>query len=45
MKIFYKNLYGKTFELDVEPSDTIYFVKIKIQDNEAGKYGENKYIR
>ena len=45
MKIFYKNLHGEVFILEVEPGDTIYMVKKKIQDNEAGKHGVNKYIR
>ena len=45
MQIFYKNVCGKTIILEVEPSDTIYSVKKRIQDKEAGKHGENKYIR
>ena len=45
MKIFYINLHGETFPLEVEPSDTILSVKERIQDNEAGKHGKNKYIR
>ena len=35
MKIFYKNLAGKTVTLDVEPSDTIETVKLKVQDREG----------
>ena len=34
MQIFIKNWNGKTKILDVEPSDTIYQVKVKIQDKE-----------
>ena len=45
MKIFYNNLHGEVFILEVEPGDTIYMVKKKIQDSEAGKHGVNKYIR
>jgi len=35
MQIFVKTLTGKTITLDVEPSDTIENVKVKIQDKEA----------
>ena len=35
MQIFYKNLSGKTLTLEVEPSDTIFDVKCKIQDREG----------
>jgi len=34
MQIFVKTLYGKTITLEVEPTDTIQNVKIKIQDKE-----------
>lgn len=34
MQIFVKTLTGKTIALDVEPSDTIYSIKTKIQDKE-----------
>ena len=35
MQIFVKTLTGKTITLEVEPSDTIENVKVKIQDKEA----------
>ena len=35
MQIFYKNLSGKTITLEVEPSDTIFDVKCKVQDKEG----------
>jgi ubiquitin len=35
MQIFVKTLTGKTITLDVEPSDTIDDIKIKIQDKES----------
>ena len=35
MQIFVKTLTGKTITLDVEPSDSIDFVKQKIQDKEG----------
>ena len=35
MQIFVKNLTGKLVTLDVEPSDTIEIVKLKIQDKEG----------
>jgi ubiquitin C len=34
MQIFIKTLTGKTITLDVEPSDTILNVKLKIKDKE-----------
>ena len=33
MQIFVKTLTGKTITIDVEPTDTIDNVKLKIQDN------------
>lgn len=35
MKIFVKTLTGKTFTLEVEPTDTIENVKVKIEDKEG----------
>ena len=35
MRIFIKTLTGKTFTLDVKPSDTIAVLKSKIQDKEG----------
>jgi ubiquitin C len=35
MQIFVKTMYGRTITLDVEPSDTMYEVKQKIQDKEG----------
>jgi ubiquitin len=35
MQIFVKTLTGKTITLDVEPSDTVLSVKLKIQDKEG----------
>ena len=35
MQIFVKNLTAKTITLDVEPSDTIETVKLKVQDKEG----------
>ena len=32
MQIFVKTLTGETITIDVEPSDTIYEVKLKIQE-------------
>ena len=35
MQIFVKTMYGKTITLDVDPSDTIEIIKVKIQDKEG----------
>lgn len=35
MQIFVKTLTGKTITLDVEPSETIKDVKVKVQDKEG----------
>ena len=35
MQLFVKTLTGKTITLDVEPSDTILSVKVKIQEREG----------
>lgn len=35
MQIFVKTMTGKTITLDVDPSDTIEIVKMKIQDKEG----------
>jgi ubiquitin len=35
MEIYIKTLTGKTITLDVEPSDTILAIKLKIQDKEG----------
>ena len=35
MQIFVKTLIGKTITIDAEPSDTIGYVKAKIQDKEG----------
>jgi ubiquitin len=35
MQIFVKTLTGKTISLEVEPSDTIHYLKSKIQDKEG----------
>lgn len=34
MQIFVETLAGKTISLKVDPSDTIYIVKVKIQDQQ-----------
>ena len=35
MQVFVKTLTGKTITLELEPSDTIHDVKIKVQDKEG----------
>jgi ubiquitin len=35
MQIFVKTLTGKTISFEVEPSDTIHYLKSKIQDKEG----------
>eukprot|EP00973_Karenia_brevis_P032051 4422723-Karenia_brevis.AAC.1 len=44
MQIFVKTLAGKNITLDVEPSDTIYEVKVKIQDEEGTDFGDQYLI-